>query len=233
MGTPGAGRGERNRTDGGPNYSTLSVMTRRLELLAPGVAAGLVVVAVGLLYAQGQLRFGATPDEMHGSGEVLAVQAALAALGTALAVKSARVPVAITTVAVTALVALGGITGTLNFYDAGGLGLALGIASLVALWLGLAGRRTRRAWSRDVTLRMLTYLTLGVVGVPAITFAGMGAACSGASEDDDLCGLGWVVLGLPALVILWLLVIGVAETMAARERRRSRQPGTAAMGRHH
>ena len=100
-------------------------MTVRTSWSATAAAIGLVLVATALLCAQGQVRFGNPPGEIHGSEDVLAVLAGLIAVATALVVKPARIPVAVTIVAVTALIAVGGAVGVLAFYDSGGMGLAL------------------------------------------------------------------------------------------------------------
>jgi hypothetical protein len=201
-------------------------MRVRASWSATVAAIGLVLVAAALLYAQGQVRFGNTPVEIHGSEDVLAALAGLIAVATALVVKPARIPVAVTIVVVTALIAVGGAAGVLAFYDSGGLGLALGIACLAALWLALAGRRTQRPWTRDLARRLSTYLTVGAIGIPFVGVAGVTAACSGASGDDDICGLGWVLIGVPATISLWLVAAVVSEVAAARRRRRSDCRGT-------
>jgi hypothetical protein len=199
-------------------------MRDRGSALVPATAVGLVVVAAGLLFAQGEISFGSVPDEIHGPADTLAFVAAVAAATAALVVRPARIPVGLAVLTVTALVALGGAVGVLAFYDAGGTAVALGIASLVALWLVLAGRRVHRPWSHDLPRRLLSYVCVGVVVVPVSLVVGLGVSCSGSSAEDDLCGAGWFVFGLPATIALLLLAMVAAEVAAARHRHRVARP---------
>lgn len=176
--------------------------------------------AVVLLIGSGDIGVGRPPSELRGPSQDLAVLSGLATIGIALVAKTARIPVGVGILVITAVVALGGLTGLLAFYDSGGLGIALGVACIAGLWLILAGRGSQRPWSWDLPRRALSYLTIGVVAVPVSMFAGVTAGCTGSGGDDDLCGLGWVLIGLPATVLAWLLAVAVAEVAATARRRR-------------
>ena len=188
----------------------------------------LVVLAVVLLFVGDQVELGAAwtvPARLRGHGYwtmpslpvALAGLAAVSAGLIALLWKPARIPVGVAVLAVTLATVFAGWVGLVSFYDAGGLGLALGIACLLALWLLAAGRRRQTGWSDGLLYRVLAYLTLVVVMVPA--FVGVGVSIGCANSDDDMCGMAGLIVGVPAAVVVWLLGIAVSEVVAARRRR--------------